>query len=285
MEALSPVKYDCYVEYFKEFYEFNKQKYPNFSYQYFSNKAQWPNSLLGDIINERRGLTVGRAVQFISALNMDHLDSEHLIYLIFKGSNNPQVKSFFSEAIQKKFNFDHYRELEVKDLAFKDIDYLGVFELLLWAKEKLSPEKVCQLLGLSSSITPEKVTLIYSKLEEVGAVKFHPDNSIEALVDSVFYSTSGEEDKLEWLFLQFSKNNRAYSKKWYTPHVLNTFYLELPMDRMEEILDKMIMMRNWLMELSFEMREKKKTEKKEGLVFQADMNLFPIMDKKLTDGL
>ncbi len=279
MDLLPPSKYKNITSYFKDFYTKNKEKHSYFSYQYFSKATQWPNSLLNDIINERRKLTIARIIQFSSALKMNSNDTEYLIHLLMKDSKEDHVRDYYEKSIKKSFNADHVKTLEVDDDVFADIDYIVIHELLVWAKKKLDPQVVTDLLELSDSINPEKVNEVYQKLEEIGAIKFHGDE-IEVLADNLFLSQNSNHSFID-IKKSYLEQTRKFVEGSYPPGLLNFVHLELPNEAIPDVIDRMTMLRNWIMETSQETRERRREgEELETQIFQVDLNLFPLFNKE-----
>lgn len=281
MESLILTDYNCYVEYFKDFYNFNKEKYSYFSHVYFSKQTKWPNSLLGDIINKRRALTLNRAIQFCDALNFNETDTEYFVFLVLKQSPNNNVSTFFTKYLSNNYDKKIDIPLEVDTAIFKDIDYLAVYELTKWARKKLDPKIVCDLLELRSNLDEKKVLLIYKRLEEYKIVKFLENSEVQILVENLILSIFGkkQKDQIQWLLFQYAENYKNYFSVCTFPHRFFSSTIELPMDHIDDIFDRFVMTRNWLHALSRETTMAKKEKLDDTLLFQLDMNIFPIISK------
>lgn len=151
---------DC-KSYFHNFYVINKQLDSTFTYRILAQKLNWPISYLNDVINDRKPLTIQRAMSFIKYFDLDSLDAERLIYLSLKDSNDGDVKDFFEMKLNEKNKIetpsyiphsDADIEIELSDkfIAADGLKYdlvtSAVLKILVWANGKILFKNISKLL-------------------------------------------------------------------------------------------------------------------------------------------
>jgi len=84
--------------FFQEFYQCNL---PLISHRKFSDEIDWPISLLGDLIQGRKSLSVNRAVEFANFAKLTSVHCEHLIMMGLREAENPAAQTYAKDYLEK----------------------------------------------------------------------------------------------------------------------------------------------------------------------------------------
>jgi hypothetical protein len=151
-------------EFFREFY---KQNHPALSHRKFAAEIGWPVSLLGDMIQGRKRLSINRAIEFSNFLKLDSVQCEHLILLSLKDVENPEVQNF-AQSLLKKVSFDRVNP-EVFEVVEDTKDYFqersALRHYLIWSQGRLEYEMLPQHLPSYLSLKDPK--FVRERLEEM----------------------------------------------------------------------------------------------------------------------
>jgi len=266
-------------DYFLAFLKANEEK-SFFSHRYFANKIEWPLGYLNDVISKRRGLTINRCMQFIEFSNMDPIASERFVYLCLKNNLNEKQKKIVDQKLPKSRGAQLIDDGTKKELFHEQANHL-VFSILKWCKQNLTDEQIQELSPVVSlsleSIKNARQTLLDQKIirvseDDIGIEFLNPN----FMVDEVY---SAPVSQLHQAFARSSVNYYNHNPG---PATLNCGFIELPRARFKEITEKMLAFRNWLLDYASDYEAHNKRERlDETLVFQFDLNLFPVMNKAL----
>lgn len=80
-------------------------------------------------------------------------------------------------------------------------------------------------------------------------------------------------EKFAESFIQFTRSPQ-------TPSMYNSGFFEIPRSEFMHVAQRILETRNWLCEYSKTVTAAKKENSQDNLIFQMDMNLFSILDKK-----
>lgn len=78
-------------EFFRKLYEINQ---PKLSHRKFAGELNWPVSYLGDVIQGRKKLTVNRAIQLATALQLNAFQHEYLLMLALQEVDSAGVRNY-----------------------------------------------------------------------------------------------------------------------------------------------------------------------------------------------
>jgi hypothetical protein len=169
-------------DFFNEFYVINQ---PQMSHRIFADALQWPASLLGDIIQRRKPLSVNRAVEFGRYFNLHSVEIEHLIMLSLQEVNNPGVKDYAAEYLSTEgYAFpmsptspyiENSVEQEIhyysEDL-FADPEVRVLHAFLRWANGEVNLEDLPLFLPVHPSFkNKEHVLKVFAKMREAGLIE------------------------------------------------------------------------------------------------------------------
>jgi hypothetical protein len=121
--------YTDYANYFKDFYTLNKDAGTPMSFRNLANKLGWPFSYFSDVVHGRRNLTAARAIEFATFAKFNSIETERLVFMIFKDSNHHGVQEFFSNKLSIGHNSDNATDKEKINAGYAD-DYESCIEEL-----------------------------------------------------------------------------------------------------------------------------------------------------------
>lgn len=282
--------------YFREFYELNKNSENPASYRSLAYEINWPPSYLNDVIFGRKNLTVPRALEFASIAKLNLLETERLIYISFIDSSTSDVQSYFLNKLEKELNSDSYTLEPENNFASTTDDYpetnvelhgditaSALLKLLGWSNGKIEKALIPKMLFLFPELNdPLALEEKLAKLVRNKNIKILSSNEdqileVEISKSIIHFMITKETAPLA---ARFTDNMGAILRNKNVAGCFNSGYLLISKNRFKEIRLKMNSFRNWLIEIEKESLEQERTNLKNALLFQYDLNLAPIMDLK-----
>ena len=80
---------------------------------------------------------------------------------------------------------------------------------------------------------------------------------------------------------KYAQNVLEFCDKPFSPASLYSGFLEIPLARFDEVEAKILALRNFLSEVSNEKNLKRSKDLNKIMVFQFDLNLFPVFEKNV----
>lgn len=265
-------------DFFSQFVVLNQDKV-FFSHRYFASKIRWPISYLNDLIKGRRSLTISRCIQLIEFAHLDPIEAERFVFLCLKDNLSEKQKGLVDSKLPKSRGAELYEDATHADLIHQQTTLL-VFSTLYWAKKALSAAELIKLTPLFH-LEEAKVQASIQFLIEKDVIRVGPGNEIKFLKSHLMLDELYSPE-INTLHQDFAKSTVAFYSHFQGPTTLNCGFVELSRSRFPEIQDKLLAFRNWLLDYSMEYathNPKKRLD--ETLLFQFDLNLFPVLDKKL----
>jgi hypothetical protein len=251
--------------FFSEFVALNSHK-KSFSQRSFSMKIGWPISCISDFVSGRRNLTVERAIQFGDFVCLSPIDLEMLIYLAIDDTF-PDKRILNTIRTKKSKN---QIELPVDDLLLSASSLL-ILLAILWLKEDASLENII-LVAKERHISAEDVESLLEIFVTKGHAEFH-DNIYQLNLDSFSHFTEKPE-VITKLGREFNDFLRMFFENAKGPSFINNSLLILHESKFNEIAERAIAFKNWLMEISREDAKLPRTEYTR--IYQLDINLTAI---------
>lgn len=278
-----------YESYLQEFVLLNQSESNPGSFRYFARRLGWPHSYLHEIVNGRKRLSVARAIEFGIFAKLNSFEAERLVYFAMldktEASDSP-VQLFFNQKLRVEQTPDLPEDSVVIDdelIEPKDFDALAfaVFEALIWAEGKISPDEIVKLLYTFDRLSEEEVLTAVEFLESKKIIRRLADNHYDIPVKMIFIheaegATSAPEQhqKMAENFIRFLSNPIR-------PYTFNTGFVQFPKAMVPQIHEKIHMLRNWFENLNTETLANDVLLPSEKLVFQYDLHLFPILEPSL----
>lgn len=139
-------KYDSAKSFFQDFYQVNQ---PDMTHRSFAMEICWPSSLLGDIMQGRKPLTVNRAVEFANFMKLNSIQCEHLIILALKEVDNSGVQAYATTYLETEgasLNYDPEIGSDTHDFVsadvYGDVEYMVLHAFLTWSKGEIDLERL-----------------------------------------------------------------------------------------------------------------------------------------------
>lgn len=280
-------QYSNDVTYFKSFVVQNKEASTSFSYRMFAKRIMWPHSYLSEIINERKSLSVHRAIEFSRFAKFDVFDTERLIYFSLQKNENKGVKDYFQQKIRSKQENQCHQENDVSKTIFLDMKLLAIFGLLTYMiKYEISYQDASDMLFTFPDLDVDDIENAMFKLEEMNIIK-KSGKKFEFLKRSLFAhdELSEIDDISDQIHIKYAENFIRFCQNRKGPGMYSGGFVHLPKNRIDEISDKIYMIRDLIYKFTKEVDQGKDVDLKNYLLFQFDLNLFPIMDKDIFTNL
>lgn len=256
-------------DYFQLFVLQNKHQV-FFSQRWVAKELNWPVSYLPDLLKGRKKFTITRALQFARRFRLDSFDMEKLIFLAIQDLH-PDLVSILSISHKNKSKI---RKSKTCDLDLLDAKTLLVMEYIRWSKGQITKAKLLELVS-RQEVTAEEVLAALKLLSNKGLVsckngKFSsPGNPI---FSDDFDSHNSQEDRI--IHEQFSDFFKIFLRKKIGPAVYNNAIVHLHRRRFEELADKLVSLRNWI--LSTAEADGKLPFNEDVRLFQLDLSLTPL---------
>lgn len=276
---LSPLEYNNYRSYLKDFTDLNKRTVRNFSHRSFAKKIGWQIGYLVDVIKERKSLTLTRAFQIAQYQELSHLETEHLIHLVLKEDLGPISGNHFQRKFKQE-GYDSYRVNTVADPGLiENVEMDAVFSALRWARKLLSPLEIKNLLH-TFELTEEQIKLYIDLLQQKKILNIQADGTLEFLKkELIFDDFNTTLDGQIHINRVYAENFIRFSRAMQGPALFNSGFIEIPRAEFQSMAKKILDFRNWILEVSRTTVSSPKSRMNETVIFQLDMNFFSVADK------
>ncbi len=278
MKKLSIRNYDDYRLFMKDYYETNKQK-PHFSFRYIANKLNWPHSLYHDVINKRKELSMSRAVELAKFLELDTIDTDYFILLILKNSKNEDLKEYSKKKLETNYDStSRVSPLPDYSKIVYDIKCIAIVEIIEMYKGKIKTEKIQEEL-YTLKLTHKEIEEKLNFLQEEKVIFYNREENLWRIGTTNRFLDEPGSRRGMLVHKEYATNLISYidnlglvQKKG----TVNSGFFKVHRDDFEEIKKKIFALRN-----SFEYYEKEAVSRKnynpkETILYQFDLNLFPI---------
>lgn len=271
-------KFDSYFEYFKEIYELNKLENPNFSYQVFANKLKISKSLLYDMLNNKKKISIKHSYAFIKLLNLSDIESEYLIYLFIENNCDSNAQLYFSKERKRRFNTN----VSVSQEAKSDIEdpkfylYQSILRILKRIPTHIEVNEIYKDICYFTEEELEhfKHHLVDNSVIQIKdgqRIEFNKSNSYVVCNIDNFHEFSGHFDRCSQNFIRKLQKSKKEEKDNLSPYVYDHLYVNLTRQQAKELDQEILFLRNKYADLNFKPQDKLK-------VYQFDIRLFPCSD-------
>jgi hypothetical protein len=271
------VRYTDCRAYLAAFVAAGRKRGAAYSQRAIARKLKWPRAYLSDVLHGRKSFTVPRALQFAKAMKLDSYQIERLLFLTLKESGDPEVGAYFEGVIARETD-DSVRLRQIERTLWQRVETMAIFETLKWAGALLAPAEIKRLLFSFPSLDEERIAAIIADFKRDGLVFHDPQTETtrflegDGFQDNFTDAVSVKRDAA--IYKQFAMNFINYWSNPQTPFCLNSAFVRLPLAEIDTVKSRMVMLRNWLLDLDADLAKSEAPEP--SLVFQLDLNLFPI---------
>jgi len=173
MKAKAPniFTYTSYTLYLRDYYAFKKKENKKFTYRLFGAMAQTAPSLLKDIIDGRRSLSLDTMRKFAKAMGINKREKEFFKILIkFSNSKtNLQKNKYFHQIIHSRRNLSIEFLEESQYQFYSEWYHSAIRELINFPSFIEDPEWISK--KLTPNITPGKVKKSLALMERLNIIK------------------------------------------------------------------------------------------------------------------
>jgi hypothetical protein len=265
-----------YRTYLAAFVAAGRKRGAAYSQRALARKLKWPRAYLSDVLHGRKSFTVPRALQFAKAMKLDSYQVERLLFLTLKESDDPEVGAYFERVIAREGD-DTSRTTPVERALWQRVETMAVFEAIKWAGTRLAPAEIKRLLFSFPSLDEARIAAIVAELERNDIVVYDPKTKTTIFPGGNLFQDDLDADAVTRdaaIHKQFAMNFINYWSNPQAPFCLNSAFVRLPLAGIDTVKSRMVMLRNWLFDLDEALSKSAKPEP--SLVFQLDLNLFPI---------
>lgn len=264
-------------DFFAEFYQINQ---PHLSHRSFSAEIDWPVSLLGDMIQGRKKLTVNRALEFSKFANLNSVQSEYLLMLCLKEVNNEGVQSYANTYLDTEgvvIDQDPSAPLESHHLisaeTYSKTDFMVLHAFLTWSKGQVDFEQISQRLPAFPKFRdPEFVTGLISKMNEDEIIEGSMP-LVKILKKNLLAPVSTVRSRNAYLDL-FKQISELTPDKvaWRAGTVI------FPNSKINELKDKMNALTSWILMTSQQGEPTEASPLNEHTILQIVLSAFELLD-------
>lgn len=277
------VEYTSYRSYFQDFLKVNETN-KSFSQRMVAKRLNWPISYISDLLANRKRLSVLRALQFAKLAKFDSFDTERFITLLFLTDNDEVVRNYFDNQLKAKQNHAPQKNSEISNKLFLSLELVAVYDVLRWAKHSLSAKDIKRLLITFPDLTEQRIQDIMNDLVRFKLAQYNSSGKLTILIQNVYldeaFSPDNHED-LTRIHQEYTSNLQRSLCRQTKPRLLLSGFVNLPTERFDEIKSKFLILRNSLIEIEKEFDSTRKDF--EGVLFQFDLNMFPIIENNLLE--
>lgn len=277
-------KFDTFFEFLTEFISVNKSTHKFFSHRWLARKLDWPVSFCAELLSKRKSVTVSRAMELAAFLNLDSLQTERLILLVFADSPSDSVKNF---ALKMNSMYHIRPENEHTSVAkiVSDVDLFLLMELVdYWIDSELKGSFSRKIKNICPSLQLSEVD-IFSKLmtlHEQGHIVLGPDGSIsrgEKKHGLIARGTAAEFRKVHRQYGEYFLRHLTFSND--QSPAFGGFF-RFPEDRLLEVSNKFEHLYHWLINVCQEYEAELKTTKtaENEQIYQFMFYMLPILQKQ-----
>ena len=261
--------YVDYVEYLKDWFEYQKKTNKIFSYQYFSNKAGFKSkAFIAQIVSGKKALPRKSAYQVANAMGLSKKEKQYLYACIcFKESDNLEEKNTYWDQIQDlkpasyqslpHATFDYFQHWHIS--VFREVvtffDFKEDYELL---SSKVTPKVTAQ-----EAKEAIEVLLELKFIEKKGNLYIQTDSALYAHEDMISLAVQKYQKRVFELAIRasqryYDKNNNFKTMTLGT-NADGIQAIEILMEEFQEKLIKIV-----------------ETHSEVDRVFQMNLQLFPL---------
>ncbi len=286
MKFLPIADYSDYRLYLYDCFEQNKKNGKIISIRWLSKRLCWSSSYLSEVMAGKRNLTFARALKLANYAKFSNVDTEKLIYLILMNSENDDVKNYFSNKVNTYFNTDKSSDLTKRFAGLKndlnqdfqdiydDFPCIVLFGFLKWFPQNIEKEKIPHYLySMPEFKNIDFLNEKLNKLENMGLIKILNNTSSEILSVKIlkkelffFWEKIGVPNGVS-----FSLNMARMLRDRRASGVFNSGFILLNKNDFNEAVDRISMLRNWLLKVDQNSALHCSTE---NILFQYDLNLI-----------
>jgi len=284
-----PSKYKDIADYFSDFVSMN-EGIEGFSHRGIASALGWPVSFMSDVMARRKNVTCLRAIQFSQYARFDPIDAERLVLLAVL---EPLPKVYQDLIVAKNVSDERFERLpeDLTDILY-NLDILTVFEIISWADGKILVEDIVRL-SATRPLTDQQVKKSVEALERKRVLRQLEDGTFELLVRHLVADERSSEmeqmrrKRQKELHQEFATNFISYLSEanCVGPSEFTSSLISLPRDRIRELADRMIALRNWILEFGIQASKNPRESLDQWLLFQLDLNLFPVINKGIAKQL
>jgi hypothetical protein len=284
MTKLPPLKdYQSAQEFFRDFYQLNQ---PHLSHRRFAVEIDWPVSLLGDMIQGRKPLTVNRAVEFAKHFDLNSVYCEHLIMLSLRCVDNEDVRAFAGDYLKTegaKMRMDGNQQTHhlVSAELYSHAECMILHAYLTWSKGALDFDKLAgHLPAFPRFKDREFVEGLLKKMTDDGIIEKNENKSIEAaaprfniLKENLVAPGLKAQPQIAHLKL-FKQICEATPSKvdWSAGTVI------FPKNRIKELNDKRTALRTWILMTADRTGPNGANPEDDHTILQIDLSTFELLD-------
>ena len=282
--TLDPRKFLTIDEYIKSAVDHHKQRNYRNSDRSFALKIGWSASYLNDVCKKRKKATLPKILTLAKNLKLTPLQTEHVIYLCLANTEKKEVGSYFQKYIYANADKEIVSKQSSIDRQFFTNTLNGlVFEILRWARKKMLASEILDLLTMiKHRVTEAEIKQSINYLESNGIVEFDQQGTLIAFQEDHVLDERGsgelERSGVD-IHRQYSQNFMDFIDFFQSPSMFNSGFVEIARKDFMSIASKMLDMRNDLIAYSKKANKFSKPSPWQSLVFQFDINLFPMLDK------
>lgn len=276
-------QFQSYELFFGEFLRLNQTSSKAFSYRSLARRLKWPHSYLPDIMHGRKRLTITRAIEFGQFAKLTSFEMERLIYFAMLDPSSPHMNAYFQKRLKAEQSPDlppATVTIEDSTIQKEDFDLLpfAIFEILVWANGKISPSEIQRLLFTFDDLGLKQIEAAIKFLLAKKIIRCKSDGTYEFPRKMIFmHSKSGKPNALSQ-HRKMAENFIRFLSRTRGPFTYNSGLVQLPRAESSRILDRIAMLRNWFEQLNQEALDNPSLTAADKLIFQYDLNLFPIID-------
>lgn len=251
--------------YFHDFYNSNRGL-ASFSYRKFAEMLNWPHSYLNDLMQGRRPLTIQRAIEFSRFAKFSVVETERMILMAFKNSENPTLKSHFENHLDGSWDWEQRISPETTMRVKKN----GPVPIEVLTEEKIDPLSyvILALISWTPKPFPKRLLFEYvpqiwknscSETIEKSLRNLEARGALEILEDAVIY-------KKEFIFvgsqlksfcevmLELVSNSEELGPIEDAIGRYRSGIVEFPKSRIPELQDRLAILANWIGHVSDQAR-------------------------------
>lgn len=281
--------YQSIRDFLRDLYEINKAESAKTSFRFFAMKLKWPVSLLNDIMSGRKRLTISKALELGLFLKLDAVDIERLVFLSLQQSEDKDTFEFFSKKLKEELdNRSYFSTAKVKEpfpedfqiideSIYSDISLLAIFDIIAWAKGKITPERIGDLLYTFPELRNPEV--MQQKIKRLVKAKLIEPIFKKDQVEGFKYNSKRlffvVNPQTAPLMAQYAENYKRMVQNPDAKAWIGSGFVMLSQDKILEVKKRIVAFRNWI--LSLDSRAANQDHGNQKLLFQFDLNLFSIL--------
>lgn len=266
--------YSEFRPFLDDFFARNKESNKNFSFRFLAGKLGWSPSHLNDVMQGRRFLSLPKIMELIEFLGLKGVRAERLLLLALFESNGLSEKGKEFLALKNSsMNVTTMTHDEKKLMT--SVRTQQVLHYIMANEGRWDIEDFLLRGRKASEMSRPELGEIIRILELHGLIKWDSEQAKYLIEKTEFYHDTAHTDVV------FHTAQREFAKS-YEDFLADRFpsWMDLignvliPKDRLPEVYDRLVGVRNYLYEIRGQTLEKKPDAKFE--VFQFSINLFSV---------